>query len=150
MEALNREVAEFLESCGFRTVSRAYVGEDLGNYGQGALTPEEIFDLGCRADHRDAEALVLSCTDIRAVEAIEALERHLRKPVVTSNQALMFCAAKRLGLALLGRAEDRLPLHRRRAGGGITLARAAGEREGGPSRQRWVAPTELMPVPTEN
>ena len=86
------------KSCGFRTVSRAYVGEDLGNYGQGALTPEEIFDLGCRADHRDAEALVLSCTDIRAVEAIEALERDLRKPVVTSNQALMFCAVRRLGL----------------------------------------------------
>jgi maleate isomerase len=102
VEALNREVAEFLVSCGFQTVSRAYVGEDLGNYGQGALTPEEIFDLGCRADHRDAEVLVLSCTDIRAVEAIEALERHLRKPVVTSNQALMFCAAKRLGLALPG------------------------------------------------
>jgi maleate isomerase len=100
VEALNRETSEFLESCGFRTVSRAYVGEDLGNYGQGALTPEEIFDLGCRADHNEAEALVLSCTDMRAVEAIEALERHLRKPVVTSNQALMFCAVKRLGSAV--------------------------------------------------
>jgi maleate isomerase len=98
VESLNREATAFLEACGFHTVSRAYVGEDLGNYGQGALTPEEVFELGCRADHRDAEALVLSCTDLRAVEAIEALERRLLKPVVTSNQALMYCAVKRLGL----------------------------------------------------
>jgi len=98
VESLNREAITFLEACGFHTVSRAYVGEDLGNYGQGALTPDEVFELGCRADHRDAQALVLSCTDLRAVEAIEALERRLRKPVVTSNQALMYCAAKRLGL----------------------------------------------------
>src|SRR5262249_23711381 len=38
VEALNQEAASFLESCGIKVVSRAYVGEDLGNYGQGALT----------------------------------------------------------------------------------------------------------------
>jgi maleate cis-trans isomerase len=98
VESLNREAVAFLRSCGFLPVSRAYVGEDLGNYGQGALTPDDVFELGCRADHPDAEALVISCTDARAVEAIEALECRLLKPVVTSNQALMFCAIRRLGL----------------------------------------------------
>jgi maleate isomerase len=98
VEALNLEAIAFLGACGFETLSQAYIGEDLGNYGQGALTPGEVFDLGCRANHRDAEALVLSCTEMRAVEAIEALERELRKPVVASNQALMFCALRRLGL----------------------------------------------------
>src|SRR5262249_36545176 len=102
VETLNSEASEFLAACGFPTVSRAYVGDDLGNYGQGALSPEEVFALGCRADSRDAEALVLSCTDLRAVEAIDALERHLRKPVVASNQALMFAAVRRLGLAATG------------------------------------------------
>jgi maleate isomerase len=100
VEALNREAIAFLAECGVTTVSQAYVGADLGNYGQGALTPEDVYDLGRRADHPDAEALVLSCTDMRAVEAIESLERDLGKPVITSNQAMMFCAATRLGLEM--------------------------------------------------
>ena len=41
---------------------------------------------------------MLSCTDMRAVEVLEALEHSLGKPVVSSNQALMHIAAGRLGL----------------------------------------------------
>src|SRR6516225_8293244 len=41
VESLNRMAMAFLQSSGFEIVSSAYVGEDLGNYGQGALTPEE-------------------------------------------------------------------------------------------------------------
>jgi maleate cis-trans isomerase len=45
-----------------------------------------------------AEALVLSCTDMRAVEAIEALDATLGKPVITSNRALMESAVAKLAL----------------------------------------------------
>ena len=96
---LNAEGAAFLTQAGFEVVNQAYVGDDLGNYGQGALNPEEIFRLGLEADRADARAVVLSCTDMRAVEIIDALEETLRKPVVTSNQALMYVARKRLELA---------------------------------------------------
>ncbi len=102
-EQLNAEAAAFLDDCGIEVVSDAYVGEDLGNYGQSALTPDDVFALGCRADSTGAEAIILSCTDMRAVEAIDALEAHLAKPVITSNQALMYTALKRLGL------EGRIP-----------------------------------------
>ncbi|MEM7225230.1 MAG: aspartate/glutamate racemase family protein [Pseudomonadota bacterium] len=97
-EALNGEAIDFLQESGFSVVAAASVGCDLGNYGQGELTPDEVAALACRADRPEAEALVLSCTDMRAVEAIEPLERALGKPVVTSNQALMKAAVKRLGL----------------------------------------------------
>ncbi len=99
VEALNQEAIDFLNQSGFETVSSAYVGADLGNYGQGELTPEKVFDLGLSADSDEAEALVLSCTDMRAVEAVESLEERIGKPVVTSNQALMFAAAQMLELA---------------------------------------------------
>ena len=98
VEQLNQEAITYLSLCGFETVSSAYIGSDLGNYGQGELTPERIVALGLEADSDTAEALVLSCTDMRSVEAIEQLEEKLGKPVVTSNQALMFAAAKELGL----------------------------------------------------
>ena len=96
--ALNDEAIGFLDTSGFETVSRKDVEEDLGNYGQGALTPDDVFALGKAANSPEAEALVLSCTEMRAVEAIAALEKELAKPVVTSNQALMFTAAVKLGL----------------------------------------------------
>ena len=98
VEQLNQEAIDFLTQSGFETVSSAYVGSDLGNYGQGELTPDRVIELGLEADCEEAEAIVLSCTDMRAVEAIEELEQKLGKPVVTSNQALMFAAGQVLGL----------------------------------------------------
>ena len=64
----------------------------------GALTPDEVFALGLAADSAEAEAVVLSCTEMRAVEAVPALEGAIGKPVVTSNQAMMYAAAVMLGL----------------------------------------------------
>ena len=96
--SLNDRAIGFLADAGFSTVARAEVGNALGNEGQGALTPEEVFDLGLRADSADAQAIVLSCTDMRAVETIDGLEQLLGKPVVTSNQAMMFQTLKMLGL----------------------------------------------------
>ena len=98
VQTLGQEAASFLEACGFTTVSSVHGGEGLDSYQQGALTPEEIFDMTCRADSDMAEALVIPGTDVRGVEVIDSLEHRLGKPVVTSNQAMMFCAVKRLGL----------------------------------------------------
>ncbi|MGI9319085.1 MAG: maleate cis-trans isomerase family protein [bacterium] len=97
-EQLNQEGAQFLSACGIVVSSLAYIGEDLGNYGQGELSPDEVFSLGLRSDHEKAEAVVLSCTDMRTIEVIEELESVLKKPVVTSNQALMHVASKKLGV----------------------------------------------------
>ncbi|MEM8860509.1 MAG: Asp/Glu racemase [Chloroflexota bacterium] len=98
VEELNQEAIDFLAQSGFETVSSAYVGTDLGNYGQGELTPDRVVELGLEANSSEAEAIVLSCTDLRAVEAIEELEQKVGKPVVSSNQALMFAAGRSLNL----------------------------------------------------
>jgi len=97
-EELNREAAAFLGACGRQVIQSAYIGEDLGNYGQSDLKPDAVFDLGRRACHERADAVVMSCTDMRAVEVIEDLEAATGKPYVSSNQAMMFAAIRRLGL----------------------------------------------------
>ena len=55
---------------------------------------------------------MLSCTDMRSVEAIDRIEATLGKPVVTSNQAMMFCLMQALNLprhdALPGRLFDQI------------------------------------------
>lgn len=96
--AINDMAVDFFADAGVETVSRADVGRDLGNYGQGALTPDEVYDLARKADSADAQVIVLSCTDMRSVETVERLEADLGKPVLTSNQAMMYAALSALGI----------------------------------------------------
>ncbi len=96
--ALNDLAVAFLAETGVETVCRSEVSGTLDNYGQGELTPEAVYELGHAADHPDAEAVVLSCTDMRSVETIATLEAKLGKPVITSNQAMVFQAMQLAGL----------------------------------------------------
>ena len=96
--AINEQAIDFLADAGIETIARADIGRALGNYGQGELIPDEVFDLGMRADHEDAEAIVLSCTDMRSAETINRLEDALDKPVVGSNQAMLYQALGALDL----------------------------------------------------
>jgi maleate isomerase/arylmalonate decarboxylase len=96
--AINRQAIAFFAEARIETRVCADVGRELGNYGQGALTPEEVFDLGRQADHPEVQAIVLSCTDMRSVEAIEPLEEALGKPVISSNQAMLFAALQALSV----------------------------------------------------
>jgi maleate isomerase len=94
--AINDLAIDFLTKMEIETVARADIGTALSNEGQGALTPGDVMTLALRADHTDAEALVLSCTDMRAVESVADVEARLGKPVVTSNQAMLFQALQLL------------------------------------------------------
>lgn len=95
---LNLEGAAFLTDAGFEVINTVDVGRDLGSYGQSDLSPAEVLELGLKASHADADAIVLSCTDLRAVEIIDELERRTGRAVVTSNQAMVHAALVRLGL----------------------------------------------------
>jgi len=105
---VNNQAMSFFHNEGIATVNCADIGRPLGNYGQGELSPDEVCELALRADHAEAEAIVLACTDMRAVEVIEKVERALNKPIVTSNQAMMFCAMQALGISRHATAPGRL------------------------------------------
>ena len=93
---INDMAIDFLERSGIKTITRSEVQETLDNDGQGGLTHDRVYELGCGAEHKNAEAIVLSCTDMRSVEVIDALEERLEKPVVTSNQAMLFTCLQKL------------------------------------------------------
>ena len=94
------EAVDFIEQCGIEVVNQVGFEQELSSLEQNALTPEDAFRMGLKADHAEAEVLVISCTDYRAVEAIPALEQALKKPVVTSNSALMYGCLKRLEVSM--------------------------------------------------
>lgn len=95
---VNEKAEAFLADEGIGVAKRAEIGRALGNYGQGELTPDEVYDLALRADAPEAQAIVLSCTDMRGVEVITRIEATLGKPVVTSNQAMIFGLMRSLSL----------------------------------------------------
>ncbi len=96
---INDLAVAFLTHCGFNIVARAEMPKALSNDEQGAMTPADVADLALGANHPDADAVLLSCTDMRSVEIIAQLEDQFGKPVVSSNQALAFEALRMLKIA---------------------------------------------------
>lgn len=51
-----------------------------------------------RADTAEAEAVVVSCTNLPTFDLIATIEAELGKPVITANQATMWASLRRMGL----------------------------------------------------
>ncbi|MDA4845694.1 maleate cis-trans isomerase family protein [Hoeflea poritis] len=60
------------------------------------VRPDYIMEFAADADTSDADALFISCGALRSLDIVGALEQRLSKPVICSNQALMW---DMLGLA---------------------------------------------------
>jgi maleate isomerase len=94
--AVCARLRRFLAESGFDVVSL----ENLNLKGMAIteVTPEEVYQLGKRADRAEAEGLFISCTNLRTVEVVDGLERDLGKPVVSANPATMWHALRLAGL----------------------------------------------------
>ena len=60
--------------------------------------PQLWYDLAMSLKNDRAEAYFISCANIHSIDVIEKLEADLKRPVVTSNQAALWCALRTLGL----------------------------------------------------
>lgn len=92
---LNERERDFLETGGFDVRSIAGRGIEP-NREIGALSPEAAYRQATDAIDADVDAVFISCTNYRTFEAIEPLEADLDVPVVTSNQATLWDALRRL------------------------------------------------------
>jgi maleate cis-trans isomerase len=61
-----------------------------------AVPPERWVELASEHARDAADGYFLSCTNTTQIEAIKPIERKLGKPVVNSNQAVLWAAVKRL------------------------------------------------------
>ena len=60
------------------------------------MTPQRWLELAQENDCPEADGVFLSCTNTRQIEAVAAIEAALGKPVVNSNQAVLWGCLKRL------------------------------------------------------
>jgi len=70
----------------------------LGPGQRGYILPAQVYDLGRDVDTPEAQAVFLSCTDVRTREVLEMLEQDLQKPVISSNQSTLWAILRRLGV----------------------------------------------------
>jgi maleate isomerase len=86
----NQAVIDYLGATGFTVVHDVAL----------ALKPLEWADLARKHDRAEADGIFLSCTNTTQIEAIADIEQALGKPVVNSNQAVLWGCVKRLKSAL--------------------------------------------------
>ena len=62
------------------------------------VRPEKMYRLAKEVFTQDLDGVFISCTGISVIDMIEPLEEDLRRPVVTSNQATMWAALRKIGV----------------------------------------------------
>lgn len=98
VEDLNDREVEFLTDAGYEVVAMDGLGIDH-NPGIGAQTPETAYRRARALPTADADGVFISCTNYRTFEIVASLEADLGMPVVTSNQATLWDALRRLEVA---------------------------------------------------
>jgi maleate isomerase len=95
------EEAQFLQAAGYQVIGAH--GFALNGSDEYCATPAQFWrDRAVAAARPDADAYLLSCANISVFPVIDEIERRLDRPVVTSNQAVLWHA-----LSLLGAEEQR-------------------------------------------
>ena len=91
----NADIIAYLGAAGFTVVKdvalKCKTAADFE-----AVTPQRWLELARENDTPEADGIFLSCTNTTQIEAVEAIERELGKPVVNSNQAVLWGCLKRL------------------------------------------------------
>ena len=95
--ATNQHEIRFLSEAGFDVI------HDLGLGLRGGaqyinVTPQRWKEIALENIRPEADGYLLSCTNTTMIEAIEELEQSLKKPVVTSNQAVLWASLGRLNI----------------------------------------------------
>jgi maleate isomerase len=73
------------------------------------IKPQSIFEAAVAAgEEREAEAVFISCTNLRCIDVIAPAEERLGKPVLSSNLALLWHMLTLAGIETKGIAESRL------------------------------------------
>lgn len=106
VKATNEHEVNYLAEAGYTVVHELGLG--LESHAYAKVTPEEWKKVVRENTRADTDGYFLSCTNTRMIEAIDDLERDLGKPVVNSNQAVLWTCLDKLGIRHVGEKLGRL------------------------------------------
>lgn len=97
VEQMNEIEKTFLEDIGFQVLSYQGLGLDDASKQYG-VEPSRWYHLVMEMQEPQADGYLISCAGIRVVDIIGQMEMALGKPVVTSNQALVWHCLRKMGM----------------------------------------------------
>tara|TARA_B100001121_G_scaffold153695_1_gene134360 strand:+ start:125 stop:490 length:366 start_codon:yes stop_codon:yes gene_type:complete len=95
-KTLNDEIVDFFRNEKFDVVSNSYL-DIAADYDIGKVDQDFLFETLSKIEITDADVLFISCTALPVLDIIEKLEKKLNKPVLSSNQALIWDALEKIG-----------------------------------------------------
>ncbi|MFS4580238.1 arylmalonate decarboxylase [Phaeobacter sp. C3_T13_0] len=97
LDDINTSEAEYLLAAGFDILDIQGLQLETGaEFGQ--VEPSYWKEFALEIDQPEADAIFLSCSGIRSLEVVDEIEQAAGKPVITSNQALMWSCLRRAGI----------------------------------------------------
>jgi maleate isomerase len=100
--ALTERLEAFLGEAGIETTGVAYLGMGADIW---RVSDASVVELGERLPIDGADAVFISCTNLRTYDAIPVLERRLGLPVLSANLVTLWAALELLGVRPQGRPE---------------------------------------------
>ena len=97
VELTNERLKDFLRAFGIRVTSLGTF-DMLDMFDHAKILPEEIYRKVKESNSDEAEALFVACTQLRALEVLDLLERDLGKPVYSAIQATAWQAYAVMGV----------------------------------------------------
>jgi maleate cis-trans isomerase len=94
----NKPIVDYLKAAGIAVVQDMALSLEAKDFG--SITPTQWTELAVKNDRAEADGIFLSCANTTQIEAIADIERTLGKPVVNSNQAVLWGCVRRLLTAL--------------------------------------------------
>ncbi len=94
----NKSIVDYLAAAGVAVVRDVALALEARDFG--GVTPQQWADLAVENDRPEADGIFLSCANTTQIEAVADVERRLGKPVVNSNQAVLWGCLRRLRAAL--------------------------------------------------
>jgi maleate isomerase len=95
VQANNDHERHYFHDLGFDVVHDVALGLKGGDEYVG-VTPEQWVETALANDRPDSDGFFLACTNTTQIEAIDAIERATGKPVVNSNQAVIWATLNRM------------------------------------------------------
>ena len=94
---LNDEIIDYFSSQGFDIVANTYL-DIAADYDIGKVDQNFLLETLSQIEIKSADALFISCTALPVLNIIERLEKKLGKPVITSNQSLIWDTLESIGM----------------------------------------------------
>ncbi|MEO0746740.1 MAG: arylmalonate decarboxylase [Pseudomonadota bacterium] len=97
LDEINAREADYLEAAGFEitNIQGLQLEKDSDMI---RVRPEFIADFARSVDSEDADAVFISCGALRTIDILDDLEQSLGKPVICSNQAMLWDVLRKAGV----------------------------------------------------